>query len=267
MKSSRSNTRSDGNDDSGDDGNDDDEEEPPLFAPESRAEAFWASAAESVSLERPLTEEERERLMEKLPASIAKFLIRRADEAVVMSKDGEDDSDDVFSKRRERLIARARAWLGNSPMDEPDEELYKDFMYETVDRDQTPLWAQREVAKNGPPGGDDLVESDGADENSQENSSVGRSASQNFDSDDQMNISGNAAAIATKMVSMFRGSPSDPKEQAQLLIYAISGLIVLVICLKIALAFVQFFVSFTFSFLAIFALSAGIFVFFYVLRF
>jgi hypothetical protein len=66
---------------------------------------------------------------------------------------------------------------------------------------------------------------------------------------------------------MFTGSPDDAGEQAQLVGYALAGLFLMILAFKLLLAFVQFFVSFTFSFFAIFALSAGIFVFFYLLRF
>lgn len=240
-----------------------DDEEPTIFAPESRAQALWASVAERVSLDRPFSAEEQERLMQKLPAPIAKFLIRRAEEAVMPTDDGSDNRDEIFSRRRERLIARAKAWLGHFPMDEPDESAFDEYMYETVDMDKTPVWSHQDGSSDNSTRERD--DRNGGDPDADK--SVGRRASSNSESGNQADSSGGVASVATRMVSIFRGSPTSAKEQSQLLAAAIVGLAVLAICLKIALAFAQFFLSFTFSFLAIFALSAGIFVFFYIIRF
>lgn len=67
--------------------------------------------------------------------------------------------------------------------------------------------------------------------------------------------------------SLFLGNVGSVDEQASQVGYSALALIVAWIVLKLLFTFIQFFVSFTFSFFAIFALSAGIFVVFFFFRF
>jgi hypothetical protein len=210
-------------------------------------DAFWAAAADAVPLSAPLTPDERDALTAQLPGPVARFLIRRADEALQPDDDsgglgaggGAGSGADMARKTRSRLSARAREWLGPQVLgpDREDDDFYSEYVFETVDQDadRVSYWRQS---------------GDGEGEDGMEGYEPGPTA-----------------AVPTKTVSIFTGSPHDQSEQAQQVGYALLGLGLLIVAFKIILAFVQFFVSFTFSFFAIFALSAGIFVFFFILRF
>ncbi len=67
--------------------------------------------------------------------------------------------------------------------------------------------------------------------------------------------------------SLFVGRESEAETQARQVGYAALAVVLLLALFRIVGAFLTFFVSFTFSFLAIFALSAGLFVVFVLFRF
>lgn len=212
--------------------------EPPLFV-----DTSGPLDLDSVSLRAPLTPEERAAVLRTLPRPVARFLIRRADEAL----SGEDSAETGGNGDRAAQLRklRARRWLRAGDATGAKGEEGKDG--DAVDEDD---W-YREYVRDGM---DDGV----MDE-------FGRA------------VEGPVFAPTPRVegverplegeVAVFAGGPTDAPEQAQTLAYGAISFVVAAIAFKILFAFLQFFVSFTFSFFAIFALSAGIFVFFFLLKF
>lgn len=201
---------------------------------------FWERFQEQTTLT-PLTEEEKQILREKLPGPMASFLIRRADDAAELR--------DAPSEKSEFL----RKAFKDIPPDVIDWEVeweaggeYSDYLYETAT--EPPQFRRKGTKLFG--GGDglpdelpDAPKKDGDDDGDE----LGRPT--------------------RKLMSLFVGNVGGIDEQAASLGYIFAGLFGVWILFKIVAAIVSFFVSFTFSFFAIFALSAGIFMVFFFLRF
>lgn len=178
----------------------------------------------------PLTPEEKQKLREKLPKQVAEFLIRRADAAV--------EQRDLFKKGKgkgiwgtllEDLEPEVIDWESQS------NDEFSDYVYDSVA--QKPGFVRRGSRLFG--GGDGVVQ-----------------------------VSKEDTEEGTKGTwSLFVGNPSGINEQASKVGYGVLALLVALLLFKVVIALVSFFVSFTFSFFAIFALSAGIFVVFFLLRF
>jgi hypothetical protein len=221
--------------------------ERPLFAPDSSADDFWAAVTENGTLDRPLTESEEEEVLKRFPGPIARFLIRRANQVLT-------NEEEIKKRRGSRgVIGPLMNERGSQEPEQVGEDWYKDYVFETLDDRSNPFDRQYQ---NRTRESDEETEATG-----------GGVASSDGDGDSNVNNDGTIAPGKTRILSMFTGSPDDAGEQAQLVGYALAGLFLMILAFKLLLAFVQFFVSFTFSFFAIFALSAGIFVFFYLLRF
>jgi hypothetical protein len=227
--------------------------EQPIFAPDSAADAFWAEVTDNGALDRPLTQSEQDELLERFPGPIARFLIRRANQVL--------KSDEDVRRRRSERGTLGSIMNANEPPEpeEVGEDWYQDYVFETLDERSDPRAASRfrnRASNTVDTAGNSAEDERFADPLAEEETDV------------MMDSNGTAVKVRkTKVVSLFAGSPEDASEQAQLVGYAIAGLLLLILALKLIFAFLQFFVSFTFSFVAIFALSAGIFVFFVLLRF
>lgn len=205
-----------------------------LFVNEEQV-AFWNSL-DTKSAFGPLTEEEKARLREKLPRRLAEFLIRRADDAV-------EQRDAIHTDKT--FFGRL---FKDMPPDVPDQdsednEEFKDYVYESTLG--PPSYRRRGSSLFG--GGDGLP--------------------------DVEDVSGKTEIVEGKKVarkniwSLFVGNVNSVDEQASKVGYSLLVLVAAFVLFRVLVAFVSFFVSFTFSFFAIFALSAGIFVVFFLLRF
>lgn len=196
--------------------------EPPLFVADDAGFDF-----DALPLSAPLTPDERAAVLRALPRPIARFLIRRADEAYSPPPSASPSGDAAAARAR-----RASSWLGKGGVDE--DAWYRDYIrddYGKIDQFGRPVETEeREVE-------DVYAERPRLD------------------------------GLREGEVALFAGAPGDGTDTREQVGYGVAGVLVALIALKVILAFVQFFVSFTFSFLAIFALSAGVFVFFFLLRF
>ncbi|CAN8071607.1 unnamed protein product [Agarophyton chilense] len=186
----------------------------------------------------PLTEQEKHRLRTKLPTKLANFIIRRADAAVRLRNTKPGDSS-IVGKLLTDLPPDRVAW------DDPENAEFRDYVYETI----TGPPSFRRPGSSLFNGGDGLPDMD--------------------DLPDAGELIDHATGrpVTKKLMSMFVGNVNSVDEQAAKVGYTLLALFVLLIGAKIVFALVSFFLSFTFSFLAIFALSAGIFVVFYLFRF
>lgn len=198
---------------------------------------------DSVSLREPLTPDERAAVLRSLPRPIARFLIRRADEALSGDEVGGaiGDSGRAAQLRRQRARQWLRAKKGAGGVDGEGKE------EGAMDEDD---WYREYVR--------DEIDDGTMDE-------YGRAVDQSVYAPTPR-VDGADRPLEGE-VAVFAGGPADAPEQAQTLAYGVLSFIVAAIAFKILFAFLQFFVSFTFSFFAIFALSAGIFVFFFLLKF
>lgn len=184
----------------------------------------------------PITDEEKARLREKLPRRLAEFLIRRADEAV-RQRDAIHTDKTFFGRLLKDLPPDVVDWEAE------ENEEYKDYVYETTLG--PPSFRRRGSSLFG--GGDGLP--------------------------DVEDVSGKTELVDANEVprkgvwSLFVGNVNSVDEQASKLGYSLMVLVAAFVLFRVAVALVSFFVSFTFSFFAIFALSAGIFVVFLLLRF
>lgn len=192
--------------------------------------SFWQDLDVKTALQ-PITEEEKEKLREKLPLRVANFLIRRAEGVEKLREQGADES--FFGKLLQDLPP-------DLPEDDDDE--YSDYVFETVAG--PPAFRRRGTSILG--GGDGLpdVEDNSMDADTID---VGKGPPKN-------------------VMSMFVGRVGSIDEQASMVGYGLLALFALLLLVKIFFAFISFFVSFTFSFFAIFALSAGIFMVFFLFR-
>lgn len=195
--------------------------------------AFWNSIDVAKAFG-PITDAEKAALREKLPRRVAEFLIRRADAAIAQRT--AQPSDATFIGRM----------LNDLPPDvtdweRPENAEFRDYVYETATG--PPAFRRRGSSLFG--GGDGLA-----------------------DVEDRSNVVGENGERKGNMVySLFVGNVGSVDEQASRVGYSLLVVAAAYILFKLIMAVVSFFVSFTFSFLAIFALSAGIFVVFFLLRF
>lgn len=205
-----------------------------LFVDEDQV-AFWNSLDMKGAFG-PITEEEKARLREKLPRRLAEFLIRRAD-AAVRQRDAIHTDKTFFGRLLKDLPPDVVDWEAE------ENEEYKDFVYETTLG--PPSYRRRGSSLFG--GGDGLP--------------------------DVEDVSGKTELVDGNEVprkgvwSLFVGNANSVDEQASKLGYSLLVLLAAFILFRVLVTLVSFFVSFTFSFFAIFALSAGIFVIFVLLRF
>lgn len=239
-------------------GDDDDDDfasfDPSLFAPEEQEsrDPFWKRVDVSETFS-PLRPEEEEALREKIPAPVANFLIRRANDAVRLRSPPAPE-DDSFTARLMRDL----------PPDTPDpnaeENLpFRDYVYTTSSG--APSFRRRGSSLFGggdglPDPGEDGLVGEPLDPDDPE-------AVDDIDPNDRW---AGAPHREKRVLSLFVGQYDSVDEQAARLGYGVLSLFALWIILKLVFAVVSFFLSFTFSFLAIFALSAGIFVTFFLLR-
>lgn len=199
--------------------------EPPLFVADDAGFDF-----DALPLSAPLTPDERAAVLRALPRPIARFLIRRADEAYSPPPSVSPSGDAAAARAR-----RASSWLGKGGVDE--DAWYRDYIrddYGKIDEFGRPVEREKREERE--------VEEVYAEKPRLDGLREGE-------------------------VALFAGAPGDGTDTREQVGYGVAGVLVALIALKVILAFVQFFVSFTFSFLAIFALSAGVFVFFFLLRF
>lgn len=225
---------------------------PPLFV-EDYNQNMWNSADVSKVFS-PLQPDEEELLREKLPRRIAEFLIDRAGDATRL-RQPRQASDNSFMGRM----------LSNLPPDTPDwddpvNEEYRDYVYVTTVG--PPSFRRQNSSVLG--GGDGLPEPD-------EDGLIGRPYTTTdgepvirpVDSPDRLD----RRWSQPRLVSLFVGEVNSIDEQASRLVYSILGILSFAFVLKLIFAVISFFLSFTFSFFAIFALSAGLFVLFFLFRF
>lgn len=204
--------------------------------------SFWERFKEQTTLT-PLTEEEKQILREKLPGSVASFLIRRADDVAEL-RDAPSEKSEFLRKAFKDIPPDVIDWEAEW---EAGGE-YSDYLYETVTG--PPQFRRKGTRLFG--GGDGLPdELPDAPKNEEDGDE---------DEDD-------LERPTRKLMSLFVGNVGGIDEQAASLGYIFAGLFGVWILFKIVAAIVSFFVSFTFSFFAIFALSAGIFMVFFFLRF
>lgn len=234
------------------------------FPQKTASEEAWAKIVDTVSISEPLSDDEREKLMTKLPDPIARFLIRRAEYGL---------SGDLKTKTTEEERGTLTSFMRENPplrVDETRENNIKDIMFDKPAPAFEDLYFNRRTSDRPSRKFEDAKEEE---EYLRElywnyDDYVTKSKKRKKATFSPLESEAFSDAIAPQSEpSPFVGSPSDPGEQAQQLAYGFLVLVLALIALKVVLAFVQFFVSFSFSFFAIFALSAGIFVFFFILRF
>lgn len=215
----------------------DSEERPNLFVDE-EARAFWDDLDVAKTFG-AITEEEKAALREKLPPRVAQFLIRRAEDAVDQ-RDGR--------RSEETLIGRLLKDVPSDVIDWEDEENreYKDYLYDT--RAGPPSFRRKGSSLFG--GGDGLPDVE----------DVSNVYKHSIDGEDE-------EEPPKSVMSLFVGNPNSIDERASQVGYSFLVLFGALILFKVLISLISFFVSFTFSFVAIFALSAGIFVVFFFLRF
>lgn len=223
--------------------------EPPLFVDDYN-QAFWDSADVSSAFA-PLRPEEEAVLRARLPRRLAEFLIDRAGDA---------------ARLRQPRQASDRSFVGqmlsNLPPDTPDWEdpvnaEYRDYVYVTTVG--PPSFRRKGSSVLG--GSDGLPDPD-------ENGLIGRPY---VSADGQPVIRPpdrpNRIWSQPRLVSLFVGEVDSIDEQASNVFNGILAIIAFSFFLKVVFGVISFFLSFTFSFFAIFALSAGLFVLFFFLRF
>lgn len=199
--------------------------------------SLWDNLEVSRALE-PLTEEEKQKLRSRLPTKLANFLIRRADAAVRL-RDTKGGDDSFLGQFLSDLPPDVPDW------DNPANAEYRDYVYETT---------------TGPPSF------------RRQGSSIFGGGDGAPDLKDMPNSEGfvdvtNGVTFPKQVVSLFVGNVDSIDEQAAKVGYTLLALFLVLIVAKIIFALISFFVSFTFSFFSIFALSAGIFVVFYLFKF
>lgn len=200
--------------------------------------SLWDTFDISKTLQ-PLTEQEKSTLRAKLPKAVANFVIRRADAAARLREiKGGDDS--VIGQFFSDLPPDVPDW------DNPINAEYRDYVYETTSA--PPSFQRKGSSLFGGAGDGVSVIDDGSYPNDVISASDGTNHSK-------------------RIVSLFVGQVDSIDEQASKVGYGLLALFILLIGAKGIFALISFFVSFTFSFLAIFALSAGIFMVFYLFRF
>lgn len=229
--------------------------DPPLFVDEKVGQRSWRSLNEVdvTATFAPLRDDEAAALRRALPAPIANFFLARADDAVRLRGPADPSDNSVVGRL-----------LNDLPPDVPDWEAavnaeYADYTYVTATG--PPSFRRKGSALFG--GGDGLPDPgpDGLvgvpyDESEDVRQGV-----------EPLVKEGDPPNKQARELSLFVGQVDSVDEQASRTGYSILAVLGLLVLIKIILAFVSFFVSFTFSFLAIFALSAGIFVVFFLLRF
>lgn len=185
----------------------------------------------------PLSELEKSRLREKLPLKIANFLIRRADDAVRL-RETRGDTDTTFLSRLLRdLPSDVVDW------ENAENKEYRSYVYETSLG--APSFRRRGSSLFG--GGDGLPDLTPPGEATMAGKEGG--------------------GEDVRRYSLFVGNVGGIDEQASKAGYSVLALLAIVIIAKLMFGLVSFFVSFTFSFFAIFALSAAIFMVFFLFKF
>lgn len=232
-------------------------EDPPLFADDSLEQLWDSTDAESIFS--PLRDEEEAILREKLPRRLAEFFIDRAGDAARL-RTPRTPSDTSFVGRL----------LSDMPPETPDWEdavndEYRDYVYVTTTGPPTGSYRWRKgSALFG--GNDGLPDPDPA---------TGMIGTAFVGPDGQQVIrpvtdpAKQRANQSTepRLVSLFVGQVNSIDEQAARLGYGALAILAVWFILKLVFAVISFFLSFTFSFFAIFALSAGLFVLFFFIRF
>lgn len=209
---------------------------PRLFVDDDRR-AFWNDIDVSKTFG-PITEEEKAVLREKLPEKVARFLIRRSEDAV-NTREGIRSDGSFLGSFLKDLPSDVTDW------EDEEEAEYKGYVYETTTG--PPSYRRKGSSLFG--GGDGLPDVD----------DISNAYQHDIDGGDE-------GQVTTKM-NLFVGNPHSIDERASQVGYTLLVLLGGLIIFKVLIAFISFFVSFTFSFVAIFALSAGIFVVFFLLRF
>lgn len=223
---------------------------PPLFVDDEQR-GYW-KAVDVGETFAPIRPDEEALLREKVPERIANFLLARADDAVRL-RTPRSGSDNSFMGQL----------LSDLPPDVPDWDAplnaeYRDYVYVTTTG--PPSFRRKGSSLFG--GGDGLPDPD-------RDGFVGNPF---VDSAGEPEIKpGRDPTVKSRadprLMSLFIGQVDSIDEQAGRTGYAILAMVSLWFLLKLFFGIISFFLSFTFSFFAIFALSAGIFVLFFFLRF
>lgn len=225
---------------------------PPLFV-EDYSQNMWQSADVSKAFS-PLQSDEEELLREKLPRRVAEFLIDRADDAARLRQPRQTSDSSVLGRMLSNLPPDTPDW------DDPVNTEYSDYVYVTTTG--PPSFRRKGSSVFG--GGDGLPDPD-------EDGLIGKP---------YVNTEGEPVIrppdrpdrldrrwSQPRLVSLFVGEVDSIDEQASRLMMSIFGILAFSFLLKLIFAVISFFLSFTFSFFAIFALSAGLFVLFFLFRF
>lgn len=232
-------------------------DDPPLFADDAM-EQLWDST-DTDSIFSPLRDEEEAILREKLPRRLAEFFIDRAGDAARL-RTPRTPSDTSFVGRL----------LSDMPPETPDWEdavndEYRDYVYVTTTEPPTGSyrWRRGSALFGGNDGLPDLDPATGmigsafvGPDGQQVIRPVTDPAKQPVD-----------RSTEPRLVSLFVGQVNSIDEQAARLGYGALAILAVWFILKLVFAVISFFLSFTFSFFAIFALSAGLFVLFFFIRF
>lgn len=172
-------------------------------------------------MEKPLTQKEKDALMKKLPAPIARFIVKRAQGTEKESRKGFLEAfDDINPVYDDESYSYEPNW---------DKRLRPNSQI-----DDAEVWDPDKGLNTA-----DLQE----DEN------------------------GKIKPRKKTRLGLFMGKMDENKRKAEDVGLAVIGLVFLIIGGKLFFSLVSFFLRFSFSFLAIFALSAGIFFVFYLLNF
>lgn len=223
---------------------------PPLFVDE-RTNSFWKSVDTDDSFA-PIRPEEEAVLRERIPKRFANFLLARADDAVRLRSPRSRADNSFIGQLLNELPPDTPDW------DSPVNAEYRDYVYVTTTG--PPSFRRKGSSLFG--GGDGLPDLDdqglvGDPYVDHQGDPVIRPAQP----------PGASPASHPRLMSLFVGQVDSIDEQAGRTGYALLAVFALWISLKLFFGIISFFLSFTFSFFAIFALSAGIFVLFFFLKF
>lgn len=220
---------------------------PPSLFVEDDGTGWDASSDDMDRLFAPLSSTEEEILRARLPRRLADFFVGRASDAVRLRT-----PDLIFRDLR-------RDTPDPDPTDPVNME-YNDYVYVTTTTAPGVSFKRRGSSLFG--GGDALPTTDaplGEPYMDESGAPVIRPV------DNPQKVEGERSD--PRVVSLFVGQVDSVDEQASRLGYGILAILAFSFVLKLVFAVISFFLSFTFSFFAIFALSAGIFVLFFLIRF
>lgn len=231
--------------------------DPPLFADDAMEQLWDATDADSIFS--PLREQEEAILREKLPRRLAEFFIDRAGDAARL-RQPRTQSDTTFVGRL----------LSDMPPETPDWEdpvndEYRDYVYVTTTEPPSGSYRWRRGSalfggNDGLPDPDPVTGMIGSPFVGPDGQEVIRPVT-------DPNRQGVDRSTDPRLVSLFVGQVNSIDEQASRLGYGALAILAVWFILKLVFAVISFFLSFTFSFFAIFALSAGLFVLFFFIRF